>query len=713
MLESTLGAHDRGAILVAAVFRAFLLIYRARTADLFRIATQGTGTLPEGEIHPDLTARLAQEAARCADRVLQMCIRAIDYCPPVDITFGGFLRGVITADLDFSPEDRESRIVFIESFREWGIYPIGISSMGVDALAWPTGEELIKELVADRLARRTRPTSCAASSTSSCNKPRASGISRATASPCGRTSTDFARASTTGCSRETASVATTRASSGSRSIRREAPPTVSRKQYGPAVEVHAVRPAIRRTARGMSTTDLVIEITQRRDGYFDKDEQERMDDVPATGRGKRTPAGLLLPRRRTILVDPATSEVRRVIRTPGTIADTDELDRVRDFLLGEGGLPATPSTAWPPSLRSRELRRPRGAVRAPSSAGGSALMPPVERLRPPENGATVRMYRQGHGDCFLIAFPREGGGEPYYVMIDCGYKPGSQAFLDHGKSIGDVVKHLHASCGGHLDLAILTHEHQDHLNGIWKSSKPYFETFEIEETWVAWTEDPKNDLANDLRKRHQDQLLGLLAARRELALAVGEDDVAVTRLDSLLGLELGAGAEKLDTAAMLAAAEDPEKSVNKQAMKLIKEKGAARKGCFFRYPGLEPLPLDGAAGIRAFILGPPESADLIADEDPHEGEGFPAGQPASRSQVPPGGLQVSVSATHPSGATSSCLSSPRSREDAERDAVLRREVRRGTPPRRRTSTASKCPPTRRGGASTTNGSTPPRRLRSS
>ena len=65
------------------------LIYRARTADLFRIATQGTGMLPDGEIHPDLTSRLAQEAARCADRVLQMCIRAIDYCPPVDITFGG------------------------------------------------------------------------------------------------------------------------------------------------------------------------------------------------------------------------------------------------------------------------------------------------------------------------------------------------------------------------------------------------------------------------------------------------------------------------------------------------------------------------------------------------------------------------------------------------------------------------------------------------
>jgi hypothetical protein len=39
-------------------------------------------------------------------------------------------------------------------------------------------------------------------------------------------------------------------------------------------------------------------------------------------------------------------------------------------------------------------------------------------LVPPENGVTVRMYRQGHGDCFLIASPRQGGGAPHYAMID-------------------------------------------------------------------------------------------------------------------------------------------------------------------------------------------------------------------------------------------------------------------------------------------------------
>ncbi|WP_339734899.1 hypothetical protein [uncultured Gimesia sp.] len=123
-LEESFAPHARGAILVAAVFRAFLLIYRLESADLFRIATNGTGSLPDGDIHPDLARRLSSEASICADRVLQMCIRAIDYCPPVDITFGDFLRGIITADMDYAPEDEDGyRIVFIQSFREWGIHP--------------------------------------------------------------------------------------------------------------------------------------------------------------------------------------------------------------------------------------------------------------------------------------------------------------------------------------------------------------------------------------------------------------------------------------------------------------------------------------------------------------------------------------------------------------------------------------------------------------
>ncbi len=46
--ETTQEPHDRGRILVAAVFDAFLSIYKRRTADLLRLATGGTGILPPG-----------------------------------------------------------------------------------------------------------------------------------------------------------------------------------------------------------------------------------------------------------------------------------------------------------------------------------------------------------------------------------------------------------------------------------------------------------------------------------------------------------------------------------------------------------------------------------------------------------------------------------------------------------------------------------------
>ncbi len=130
--------HQRGSILVSAVFDAFLSIYKSRVADLLRIATNGTGVLAEGELNPDLVNRLASEAGKTSQHVLNMCIRALDYCPPVDITFGDFLRGIITADTDLVEDDsRDYRIIFIDAFRKRGIYPTGIKHLSVDSLAYP------------------------------------------------------------------------------------------------------------------------------------------------------------------------------------------------------------------------------------------------------------------------------------------------------------------------------------------------------------------------------------------------------------------------------------------------------------------------------------------------------------------------------------------------------------------------------------------------
>ncbi len=135
--QNTMEAHDRGAILVATIFESFMRLYNFRVQDLLRIATQGSGILPQGSIHPDLVKRLAAEAADIASHLLSICIRALDYCPPIDITFGDYLQALITADTDLSPEDNNGyRVALIDAFRAWGIFPDRVKTLSAYSLRW-------------------------------------------------------------------------------------------------------------------------------------------------------------------------------------------------------------------------------------------------------------------------------------------------------------------------------------------------------------------------------------------------------------------------------------------------------------------------------------------------------------------------------------------------------------------------------------------------
>ncbi len=347
-LDNASEPHTRGAILVAAVFGAFLKVYRARTIDLYRIASEGTGILREGDIHPDLANRLATEAARSAQQILQMCIRAIDYCPPVGITFGDYLRAVVTADFDFNPDDSVGyRLAFVESFRQWGIYPPGMRSMSVESLLWPTGEA-----ATDEIDMRIEPEELRSLFTEDhlINDPDQTAAPRSNRPDRVRFKSwtlDSDRYETwEGVSDNAAVLWSWLIKGRGRKMapaiglvldENNPPPTVFRS--GPsrqvAVEVHSVRTAVRRSPRGAPTTDLVVEITQRRRGYFDADKQKKLDEAgnnePDDYDDFRYRAGC------TLLINPRTMEVRRVIRTPGTIADNAQLERVRCFLT-EGGL---------------------------------------------------------------------------------------------------------------------------------------------------------------------------------------------------------------------------------------------------------------------------------------------------------------------------------------------------------------------------------------
>ena len=127
--------HDRGAILVSTTFDVFTNIYRKRVADLQRLATVGSGVLPEGSLVPDFINRRAKEATTPAGHILNMCVRALDYCPPMDINFGDYLRALITSDFDLVDEDDwDYRIGVIEAFQKRGIFPEDVKNMSVESL---------------------------------------------------------------------------------------------------------------------------------------------------------------------------------------------------------------------------------------------------------------------------------------------------------------------------------------------------------------------------------------------------------------------------------------------------------------------------------------------------------------------------------------------------------------------------------------------------
>jgi hypothetical protein len=320
--------HDRGAVLVAAVFDAFLTIYRARAEDLLRLATGGSGVLRAGAIHPDLANRLAGEASSVATHVLQMCIRALDYCPPVDLAFGDYLRALITADVDLVPYDqRNYRVAFLEAFRRRGIVPAGLRGLGEDAVRWcPPGEPLPDEALAPLFGVLGDEQQ---------RSPLEDLVALWTLDGDRRAAWEAAARVRARIQRQVLDWPPEWAEHELNLLLR---PTARRSVFTdgagrPTTEVHSARVARRRGPRGDTLVELVLEITQRRRGYVSKSLQSDVDE----GRVMldRDDAGDFRFRSGcTLLIDLASRRVRYAIRSPGPVDDDAALDRVRGAFTG-------------------------------------------------------------------------------------------------------------------------------------------------------------------------------------------------------------------------------------------------------------------------------------------------------------------------------------------------------------------------------------------
>lgn len=103
---SYLEPHKRGEILVAILMHAFLDLW-GRRLDLMGRAL---GLSINRQV-------VAEEGATAAGHLMRIAIRALDYMPPVDMSFRDYLTALLTADIQLNPED--IRYGYRELLRKW------------------------------------------------------------------------------------------------------------------------------------------------------------------------------------------------------------------------------------------------------------------------------------------------------------------------------------------------------------------------------------------------------------------------------------------------------------------------------------------------------------------------------------------------------------------------------------------------------------------
>src|SRR5215475_13267055 len=101
--------HARGEVLVWIILETLAGIWRKRLRDITFA----------GSVNLD---RAAEEGSTAAQHLLSMCVRAIDYLPPVEFEFPDFLAALLVSDAELVPDDKHGyREAVRSAFARWGI----------------------------------------------------------------------------------------------------------------------------------------------------------------------------------------------------------------------------------------------------------------------------------------------------------------------------------------------------------------------------------------------------------------------------------------------------------------------------------------------------------------------------------------------------------------------------------------------------------------
>ena len=218
------------------------------------------------------------------------------------------------------------------------------------------------------------------------------------------------------------------------------------------------------------------------------------------------------------------------------------------------------------------------------------------------------------GDCFLLRL--EAGKKSAHILIDCGILLGSPAAKER---MAAIAKNIVETCGGKLDLVIVTHEHWDHVSGFSHAADAFFdkEKLKIGEVWMAWTEDPDDPQAERLHLKFDRTgfALAKIGARlRETPLGADAARTELFGLDAFMGLAADAkkdGRKRLSARGVI----EQLKAYNPRYLQPAEPK-VGEGGDLVPVDEGTVLHTPGDVSLRAFVLGPPRDEKKLFKDKP-------------------------------------------------------------------------------------------------
>ncbi|HEX5709143.1 MAG TPA: MBL fold metallo-hydrolase [Pyrinomonadaceae bacterium] len=219
----------------------------------------------------------------------------------------------------------------------------------------------------------------------------------------------------------------------------------------------------------------------------------------------------------------------------------------------------------------------------------------------------IRMYNVGFGDAFLLVVPHKERDRK--VLVDCGvHSSGPNVKHSISEMARQIVADVTETDGvPRIDVVICTHRHQDHVSGFRDSS--IWETVEVAEVWMPWTEDPKDPEARRIRETQSKTAKHLTAALSAKQKRLGASGANARQLAALAEIK-----ELVDNSL-----------TNAEAMFTLHEgfTGDPRRRYLpYKTHSRNSFKPRVLPGVTVHLMGPSRDFEVIRDMDPPKGKSY-------------------------------------------------------------------------------------------